>query len=169
MPPLWRPLSVAFPRVFGRFNRATSAKQSSYKLRHGSSATGAGAAAAAAAANANAAIHLQSVERQRQRQKRRLDDSWMTITDTKSSDEEGGEEEDEERIHGTVWRGSQDRIVRDTDNTGAMVTSDGPPGGSATDSRIMKTTQFSIRYDHMSDGEEREMAYTRLGLRPPRG
>ena len=164
LPPLWRPLSVAFPRVFGRFNRATSAKQSSYKLRHGSggrkmsySAAGAGVAAAANA------IRLQSVERQRHKH----DDSWMTIT--RSSDGDG-----EEEMNETVWRGSgsQDRIVRDT-STMAMNDEKhrpglGPGGGSATDSRIMKTTQFSIRYDEMSDGEEREMAYNRLGLRPAR-
>lgn len=117
------------------------------------------------------------------------DDSWMTITDTKSSDEEDGEGDDDgERIHGTtMWRGSgsgsQDRIVRDNYTSSTVVANDDEkdglgglaPGGShggsgsATDSRIMKTTQFSIRYDDMSLDEERDMAYNRLGLRPPRG
>ncbi|KLJ10831.1 hypothetical protein EMPG_09845 [Blastomyces silverae] len=88
LPPLWRPLSVAFPRVFGRFNRATSAKQSRYKLTHGSGGPKMSSSAAgdgtAAAANA---IQLQSVEQQR----RKHDVSWMTIT--KSSDERGRENE----------------------------------------------------------------------------
>ncbi|PGG99037.1 hypothetical protein GX51_06453 [Blastomyces parvus] len=164
LPPLWRPLSVAFPRVFGRFNRATSAKQSSYNRTHGSggrkmscSVAGDGATAAANA------IQLQSIERQR----RKHDVSWMTTT--KSSDEEGEEERNE-----TAWRGSgsQDRIMSDrgTKTMNAEKDSPGLDQGRerATDSHIKKITQFSIQYDEMSDGEEREMAYNRLGLRPPR-